>query len=381
MTSQLPLAIRKAAVLIAALDERAADALLDQMGPEMSARVRYAVMEIGDVPAGEQQAVLAEFLRGKRTNQSSAARPAGEAGVELALSEPLSAAPTVEQASRALRQDPLRSFSFLSDVPPRETARVLSGEHPQTIAVVVALLEPHVAAPLLECLSPSLATDVLERLAATDPPAAEIVADIERQLRLDLAPFLSPAATRPRSLGNLQALLSAMDATARERVLAGLGERNQALSRELGYRRPAAALDRGVDDRQYSVDALRYRIERPADGSQASDYPTLALPVAPIEFDDLSQLGDDALRRVFAAADPQVVLLALTGADEALLARILRQLPAPAEATLRKRLNHPGAIRLSDIEQARQQLAELAGKLAAEGTIRFSGSRHFAAAA
>ena len=62
--SKLSPSIRKAAILVATLDDRAADTLLEQMGDEMAARVRSALVELDDIPAAEQQAVL-DFARRK----------------------------------------------------------------------------------------------------------------------------------------------------------------------------------------------------------------------------------------------------------------------------------------------------------------------------
>ena len=53
--------LRKAAILISSLDARTGDALLEQIGEAQSQRVRDAVMELGDVPAEEQERILAEF--------------------------------------------------------------------------------------------------------------------------------------------------------------------------------------------------------------------------------------------------------------------------------------------------------------------------------
>jgi flagellar motor switch protein FliG len=81
--TQLSPAIRKAAVLVSTLDERAADALLDQVPAETAARVRRALMELGDVPAEEQQAVLAEFFQGGKVAPRSAEHHNDDPGVEL----------------------------------------------------------------------------------------------------------------------------------------------------------------------------------------------------------------------------------------------------------------------------------------------------------
>jgi flagellar motor switch protein FliG len=371
--NKLSPSIRKAAILVSTLDDRAADALLEQMGDEMAARVRSALVALEEIPAEEQQAVLTEFFAGNRP--AAASVRSGDARVELDISlvpridEPAPAEPTSRPDQRP--------FAFLEDVPPHETARVLARESAQTAAVVMVQLEARLAAELLESLPADLATDALERMAWLDEPAADVLADIERQLRLELAPQLPPH-KRPDSLTGMQALLGAMDADARDRVLAGLGQRNVRLARQLGYVR---------DDSKTAV--TRYRVERlsndtrvnpPHREANASRSP-VKHPAPLVEFDDLLTLSDEALRRVFAAADPKVVLLALTGAPEALLARILGQLPAADAATLRKRLNHPGAMRLSDIETAQEQLAAVARRLAEEGAIVLPSSRHFAAAA
>jgi flagellar motor switch protein FliG len=382
--SNLSPSIRKAAILVSTLDDRAADALLEQMGDELAARVRSALVELDDIPAAEQQAVLIEFFAGSKPASSPVA--ADDDGVQLDLS----LAERVEQALPAEPTSPQqrRPFAFLDAVPPRETARVLARESALTIAVVIARLDPALAAELLELLPSGLATDALERMAWLEQPAEEVLADIERQLRLDLAPFQSPS-RGPDSLAGMQALLGAMGADARDRMLAGLLQRNGRLARQLGYEKSAG-----------SITASRFRME--SSGKRAASAPQFLAghplvnpshreanasrlparhPAPLVEFDDLLTLSDEALRRVFAAADPKVVMLALTGAPEPLLARILGQLPATDAATLRQRLNNPGAIRLSDIEAAQEQLAAVARRLAEQGAIVLPASRHFAAAA
>jgi flagellar motor switch protein FliG len=69
---------------------------------------------------------------------------------------------------------------------------------------------------------------------------------------------------------------------------------------------------------------------------------------------------------VYRVADPEVALAALLGASPAILDRLLRCM-APAEAKqLRNQLDHPGPIRLSDIEEAQRQMAVLAQRFARE---------------
>ncbi len=326
--------LRKAAVLISALDDRSADALLEQMGPEQAAKVRSALAALDEIPPAEQEAVLAEFLRQQA--------PGGPAGTDNAADVSLELHSAGEPpAARPATASPL---AFLRDVAPQHLARVLKSEQAQTIAAVIANLPPEQAAVLLEQLPAALATDAVERLAWLDELPPEVVADLAHSLRQRLRPYLGSSGQAAR---HQTAVLQAMQARQRQRG----GE-------------PATP-------RQPTVIAQRYRLEPAA---------TTVQPPALPAFSDLAQLADGALRQVFAEADPQLALLALTGAEERLVGRILRQLPPREAALLRQRLEHPGPIRLREIEQARQALAALAGRLAAAGEIAWPPRAGFAAA-
>jgi flagellar motor switch protein FliG len=316
-------ALRKAAVLISALDERTADALLDQMGRQEAAKVRSALVELDEIPIVEQQAVLAEFLRQQ-----------ADSGVSLELDSAV--APPAETGTPEAQP-----LAFLRDVAPHDLARVLRSEQPQTVAVVAAHLPPEQAAALLEQLPAMLSTDALERMAWLDDLTPEIAADLARSLRRQLGPCLS-STPRPQSAAHRAAVLAAMQ----------------------NRLRPEASVPS-----QAAVIAQRYRLET----APAAGGPLVA-------FDDLTHLSDEDLRQVLGAAGSQLALLALTGADERLVSRILKSLPAKDAAVLRRRLEHPGPVQLREIEQARASLAATAARLATSGQIALPKSMAFAAA-
>jgi flagellar motor switch protein FliG len=382
--SQISPAIRKAAVLVSALDERAADLLLEQMGADMSGKVRYALMLLGDISAEEQERVLNDFFAG-----NPPARGAGgslpDDDVLLELS-PQGLSPQIAAAAPAhvdaeLTTPPVHSIpaddllELLQSASAADLAQVLEHEPPQFIAVVLARLNPEQAASVLERLTPSVATDALEKLAWLGEPAPEAMAEIARHLQSKLAAL----AQRQPSVASVRVLLAAMDQSRRGIFLEHLASRDPKLASELCE---------GPDCRQtYQVESHRYRIERTGERPTRQDL-AVASPLAErrrevphLEFEDLERLDDATLRQVFAATDPQIVLLALTGADEGLLTRILRQLPPRDAAVLRSRLNNPGALRLSDIREAQDQLLDTARRLATNGSIVIHGSRSFAAAA
>ena len=63
--------LRRAAILIAALDHKSADALLEQMPEEQAAQIRHAVMELDAVSDSEQQETIQRFLQPKPTDSGS----------------------------------------------------------------------------------------------------------------------------------------------------------------------------------------------------------------------------------------------------------------------------------------------------------------------
>ena len=122
--------LRKAAILIASLDAHSADALLDEMAPEEAARVRNAVMELGDVDPQEQQQIMRDFV-GHHPHVALPDEPAVE--LDPSLVEKLQAAGgrVSSRIRRAVRgRTGGTPFSFLDHIDAAELAQVLIREHP-----------------------------------------------------------------------------------------------------------------------------------------------------------------------------------------------------------------------------------------------------------
>jgi flagellar motor switch protein FliG len=97
-------------------------------------------------------------------------------------------------------------------------------------------------------------------------------------------------------------------------------------------------------------------------------------PPAPrpqLSFADLARLDDHSLTRVLTAADSTLVTLALMGAAPHFVDRVLRRLHSDDAAQLRHDLDNPGPTRLSDVEHARQLLADLAAETLSERSAHY----------
>ncbi len=327
--------IRRAAILVASLDRATADAMLQALGPEQARRVRQAMVDLEQIDPREQQKVIEEFFRagpGLPRDYPPGVELDGRLARKLATSQPPHA---TGPASRATPAD-APPFRFLHDAEAQKLARVLCGELPQTIALVLSHLPPEQAGGVLARLQPGLQVDVIRRLVDLEETDPEILREVEQALESRLSQQVHMQRRRVAGLKALSGILEASGDQVADQILDNL-----------------AAHDRPLADR-------------------------LHLPT--VSFDDFTTLDDDALAAIFAAAEPELAMTALVGAPPELIDRILRRFAAPEAHTVRQKLDHPGPIRLRDVEGARQQIADLARRLARQGRIQLPGRTTLAAA-
>ncbi len=334
-------ALRKAAILISALDSASADRLLEQMGEQQAARVRNAIMMLDDVPADEQETILAEFFgqpssRGKQSPHDFAEH---HQGVELELSP--------QATSAAIPAGP--RFEFLIEAPSEPLARRLSHEHPQLIALVIAHLPAEKAAQLLERLPEELAEEVLGRLADFEDADPEIVADLERQLHRLFATTIRPRRTGGKRQEQVQAILEHLGKSRGETI------------------EPTPLLQ------QAEPEAAQLP-EPPPEVVRENRF-------QPIPFEQLLSLPTDEFFAVFEEADPRIVMLALAGAPRRLFERYLGQFESGRALEFERHLEQLRPLRLRDVEAAQHELAIIAGRQREAAKTAAESSRRFAAAA
>lgn len=393
-------ALRRAAILIDSLDAPAADALLDQMTQEEGVQVRHAILQLDAVEAGERKRIINEFIQGGFLDQA-----AGSDEVEMAesLADKIASGehPTTDAYQH---QSESPHFGFLKDAPAEKLAQLLAPEHPQTIGIVLAHLPPRRAGDVLTRFEPEVQTEVLERLARLDETDLSVVCEVSRELEKLIHRESHSIEERSKGLATLEAIVAASSGWGREVLLKRLTACDGRVAEQLGYenrlQEPEAAskLKGDSPNEEDGREPLGHGFQRATSDPTSSNAPSGASRAArehttvadgmrssksasAPDFNDLIELDDVALAKVFRAADPEVVLLALTGASHQMLDRILRRLPLREARKLRRQMEQLGPTRLSDLEQAQQQLAELAGRMLDRGEILVPKYRRFTAAA
>lgn len=353
--------IRKAAILIAALDRENAERILRQLPSDQAALARRAAADLEAVNAEEQEAVIAEFFRigplpapprKRETRRDEMPRPVDShlAGIELdgSLAErfarPRRAAPPLP-LSDAPPAGP--AFQRLEDADCEALAPLLEGEHPQTIAVVISRLPHGKAARLLMGFSATLQAEVLQRLTALDQMDPESLREVERHIETWLARRTRHREVHQAGLSAVAQILQAAGPQGREALVSNLRRRDGLLADRLTPREPA--------NRMTPASLPAAPDERPA-------------PPA-MRFEQLTELENDALAALLRAAEPEVIVLALAGVETRGLTRFLRLLAPHEAAALRRDLEQLGPTRLGDVQAAQDELARVASRIIKETTV------------
>jgi flagellar motor switch protein FliG len=314
--------IRKAAVFVSSLDRAAADLVLEQMSPQQAQAVRQAMVGLGEVASEEQHRVLDEFRRLEPLTPGK-----NPPGIELddSLAQALARPPERRSGDSEEWRPADVPFRFLREAETEKLAKILVAERPQVIALVLSHLAPEQAGKVLARLAPATQVDVVRRLVDLEETDPEILHDVERGLEKRLSELVRMQRRRVAGLSAVAGILEASEQQIGMQLLDNLAQHDHALA------------DRLMPE--------------------------------PFEFTDLLAFDDRTLAKVLAAAELELVILALVGAPPEWSARLVRLLAEPEARQVNRALGSPGPTRLSDVEEARSRLAELAGQMAIQGRI------------
>ncbi len=306
--------LRKAAILISALDTEAADRLLDQMPAEQAAAVRHWMVELDSIDPEEQRSAMAEFVRSARGSTFESWSLPRSMPATIASTKPRPTSPAAEA-------EPAKPFGFLEQTSIDAVMPLLSIEHPQTMALVLSHLSEARAAELIAALPSSLQGEVLRRLGNLEEADIEVVRAVEETLHAKLDKHLREERRREQGSTTVARILTAATPHVRQQLMPHLR----------------------ADEQQ--------QIER------------LEPPRREAMFVDLEQLSPLAWRKIFAHVDRATLQLALLGTSPELCDRLLEVLPKGEAVLWRSQMRQQGPLRLSDIDRAQQEVATQADEL------------------
>ena len=323
---QMPLSgAQKCAVLLLLLDEGAAAALLRGLDPHEVRAVGDAMVSVAEIEPRAIDAVLDDFLAAH-----SEVAALGRDGAQLrdvmtqAFGAPR-AATVLDRLGPPVTASP---FAALAWAEPAQIAALIAADHPQVGAVILAHLPTEIASAVVGALAPKVQASVLVRLARLGPVStatlARLEGDVEHQLR-ELA-----AARPPEARGGTSV---------------------------------AAKLVGQVTDPAKLLEALR--------GIDAELGDAIAEQL--FVFADLIRIDSRGLQAVVREADPEVLVVALKGADAALRAHILTAMSQRAGAQIEDELASLPPVKREEVTAAQAKIAAGVRRLAENGALMLPG--------
>ncbi len=361
--------LRDVAIFVASLDEVMAQRLLDSMPPRDAVAVLAEVDELEAIDPEEQREIVEKFRR------SLAPSPARKVeGVELDASLLAKIENRDAEEIYSNTQASQLPLTGLSDTEATTITEILSAEHPQTIAIVLSRIDASSAADLMSKLSLSLQAEVLARMGNLDTADEQTVKVIESQLNAWLEQQRQRKQRQAAGMELVQRILKHTPEAQRHTILAHMKKNNPAVpnptlskSTSTGTQKRLAELAKPLqNEERYSS----FQVETRGDMQPLSSKPTTSSNFNPEKnlssdpLTELEQTNDATLMTALSRTDRQVGALALAGASEALMKRVLRGLPRRKAKTMRHQLRAIGPTKLSDMLAAQHQLLKVVRQLA-----------------
>jgi flagellar motor switch protein FliG len=319
--------LRKAAILLLALDNDAGSILLRQMNPKAIEEVTREIASLDRVSQETRDKVLREFY--ELAVASSWASSGGldyARGLLMQSLDPKEAERILAQVRTHVRKTP---FSFLQKAESQNLLTFIQDEHPQTIALIVSHLAFHKASEILAGLPTPKQIEVVKRVANMEQTNPEEIHEVENGLELRLANMLSQSFEKIGGVDTVAEMLNLVDRTTEKAIMEGLEAEDPDL-----------------------VEEIRRLM---------------------FVFEDILLVDDKGIQSVLKEIDNDELALALKTASDELKAKIFGNMSERAAALIKEDMEYMGPVRVSDVENAQQRIVDVVRRLEDAGEIIIGG--------
>jgi flagellar motor switch protein FliG len=318
------LGVRKAAVLLIQLGRERAASVLSHLSEAEVEAVSAEIARLESISGAETESVLTEF-RDMMTARAHIAQ-GGLAFAQQILEQSLGSDRATEIITRLNAAAVKMPFQFLHRADPSQLRSFIMDEHPQVIALVLAHMTPDKASLLLSGLAPEKQAEVAHRIAVMDRTTPDIVRAVEATLERRLSSMLQPnEMSQVGGLDPLVDIINRSDRSTERQIVEGL-----------------EALDPTL------ADAVKSRM---------------------FMFEDIVTIEDRSIQLVLREVDTAELALALKGVAENVRDKITKNLSERAATNLIEEVELLGQVRLSQVEEAQQNIIRTIRSLEEQGQI------------
>ncbi len=217
---------RRAAMVIASLDRRAADAILERFPAEQADVIRQTIMTLSDQDHDDQQRAVRDFLKS----------PADDEAAVLPEFSRLAGITDPETGPQMETANVNSSLDILNSLSDQTIATSVYHERIATISAIVAVLPAKRAARILRMMDHTKQPRILNVLAQGLSPNSTVVESAVRYILDQNAESKKPPTLGLQHHDALRVILHEMKEDEQQQMLHDLAASNPLLARRLGWR-------------------------------------------------------------------------------------------------------------------------------------------------
>ena len=315
-------ALEKVAILLIALGEDTTAEILKHMSDEETEKIATTVAQVQHVDTTTMDRVLEEFESMLRQGQfvSQGGRAFAHAALELAMG------PERAQQVMARIGQTASGLTLLRNAEANQILPIIRKEHAQTIALILTQIPPPLAAEILTGLSEEQQADVTYRMATISTIDPKVLQELEENLASELQDVLSGHVTDFDGPKVVADILNRAQQHTEFQVLDHIAQHDPELA-----------------------ESIREEM---------------------FVFDDLQHLSDQDIRTLLKEMDTNNLALALKNASDTIKNRFYANLSKNRANMLKEEIEFLGKVRLSEVQEAQQKIAQTVRELQESGQLR-----------
>lgn len=315
--------LRKCAILLSALGEEAAAEVIKTMNGSEIQTVTAALASLKQITRMEINEVIEEFR--VDVDQYTSVSLGSESYVRDLLTRALGADRAAGILEDVLERGNTNSgIDALNTLEPASIIELISEEHPQIIATILVHLDRERASGVLALMNERLRNDVILRVATFGGVQPSALVELTAQFN----DVLSGQSAKRSKMGGVRTaaeILNTMKGPDESMILASLREADEDLAQR-------------IEDEMFV-------------------------------FENIADLEDSAIQMILREVDGNIWAIALKGAKQELIDRIMSNMSSRQAEMIREDLADQGPVRLSVVEAEQKKVLQIARRLSDEGKI------------
>lgn len=316
---------QKAAILFLTMGEEYSTTLFKELDEASIKKIGKYMSEITHIPSDVLSTVMDEFLINFKSDGDVVI--SGQDFLKQIVNKSMDKESAREVFKVIGEKGSSVPFSDLAYIPAENLINIIQGEHPQTIALILSYLPYEKAAEVLKSFPEELKIDVALRIVQIGQVDVEIVNELDKVMKKEISK-IGGATRKCDGIETLANILNQVDGITEESVLSHIENEDSDLA-----------------------DMVRQKM---------------------FVFEDLLQIENRHFRDILQNVDNQLLIKALKTTSDEMKNKVFSNLSERASEMLKEDMEVMGPVKLSEVEEAQQEIIKIAKRLESEGRIILS---------